>query len=130
MSRPYRRNKAPDCRLAIIRTGANFMGYISREDHICDRYWGCSRILYFQTHQNLGLTFRSFDKLLLPTRVCALLMDQMAPTSTTPFTRSARLHRLILQDVPLTSCSRSRRGTHIKNFGWFINSIPSRSIVV
>jgi hypothetical protein len=30
------------------------VGYRAREDHICDRDWGFSRILYFATHQNLG----------------------------------------------------------------------------
>jgi hypothetical protein len=82
--------------LAIRRTGTNLVGYRVREDHICDREWGCSKILYFATHQNLGFTFGSFQKSLQPTWVCAILMDQMAPSSTTPFTRIARLHRILL----------------------------------
>jgi hypothetical protein len=121
MSRHYRGKKTPSCRLPIRRTGIDLLGYRLREDHICDRDWGFSRILYFATHQNLGSTFRSFEKSLLPTWVCAILMDQMTPASTTPFIRSARLHRLLLQYVPLNSCSRSRRGIKI----WCLNPLST-----
>jgi hypothetical protein len=130
MSRPYQREKAPNWSLAIRRTCTNLVGHRAREDHIRDRDWGCSRILYFQTHQNLGSTFWGIEKPLLLTRVCAIFVDQMASALVTHFTRSERIHRLIMQVASLTTYSRSGRGTHIEACCWFIDSVPSRSRVV
>ena len=107
----------------------------------CDLFHGCIVLLplILRGHSDIAKAswplsdhpyFRIFEKSLLPTWVCSILMDQMAPNSTTPFPRSSRIHRIILQYVPLTSCSRSRIGTHITICGCFINSIPSRSRVV
>jgi hypothetical protein len=47
----------------------------------------------------------------------------MAPTSTTPFTRTARLHRLLLQDAPLMYASETSKEMICSLREWLDNEI-------